>query len=131
MHEFIQRLHANDRVLLVGDTRQHESVEAGRPFAQLKEAGMKTAKLDEIVRQRDPELKQVVEQFARGEVMQAVANLDDQGRVHEYTGRDERIAAIAKEYARAPQNTLVVSPEIDHGWKSISGFTANCSRADW
>jgi ATP-dependent exoDNAse (exonuclease V) alpha subunit len=111
MHEFIQRLHANDRVLLVGDTRQHESVEAGRPFAQLKEAGMKTAKLDEIVRQRDPELKQVVEQFARGEVMQAVANLDDQGRVHEYTGRDERIAAIAKEYARAPQNTLVVSPD--------------------
>jgi len=72
---------------------------------------MKTAKLDEIVRQRDPELKQVVEQFARGEVMQAVANLDDQGRVHEYTGRDERIAAIAKEYARAPQNTLVVSPD--------------------
>jgi len=40
---------------------------------------MKTAKLDELVRQRDPELKQVVEQFARGEVMQAVANLDDQG----------------------------------------------------
>ncbi|WP_420238255.1 MobF family relaxase [Telmatobacter bradus] len=111
MHEFIQRLHANDRVLLVGDTRQHESVEAGRPFAQLQEAGMKTAKLDGIVRQRDPELKYVVEQLARGEVRQAVASLDDQGRVHEYTGREERIAAIAKEYARSPQRTLVVSPD--------------------
>ena len=58
MHEFVTRLHPNDRVLLVGDTRQHEAVEAGRPFAQLQEAGMRTAKLDEIVRQRDPELKQ-------------------------------------------------------------------------
>ncbi len=66
MHEFVDRLHPNDRVLLVGDTRQHEAVEAGRPFAQLQEAGMRTAKLDEIVRQRDPELKQAVEQLAHG-----------------------------------------------------------------
>jgi hypothetical protein len=80
-------------------------------FAQLQEAGMKAAKLDEIVRQRDPELKYVVEQLARGEVRQAVASLDDQGRVHEYTGREERIAAIAEEYARPPQSTLVVSPD--------------------
>ena len=111
MYEFVERLHANDRVLLVGDTRQHESVEAGRPFAQLQEAGMKTAKLDEIVRQRDPELKQAVEQLARGEVWQAVTSLDDQGRVHEYTGREERIAAIAEEYVRSPESTLVVSPD--------------------
>jgi conjugative relaxase-like TrwC/TraI family protein len=111
MYEFVERLHANDRVLLVGDTRQHESVEAGRPFAQLQEAGMKTAKLDEIVRQRDLELKQAVEQLARGEVWQAVTSLDDQGRVHEYTGREERIAAIAEEYVRSPESTLVVSPD--------------------
>jgi ATP-dependent exoDNAse (exonuclease V) alpha subunit len=51
MHEFMQRLHRNDRVLLVGDSRQHEAVDAGRPFAQLQEAGMRTAKLDEIVRE--------------------------------------------------------------------------------
>jgi ATP-dependent exoDNAse (exonuclease V) alpha subunit len=37
MHEFVDRLHPNDRVLLVGDTHQHEAVEAGRPFAQLQE----------------------------------------------------------------------------------------------
>src|ERR1700744_2228253 len=42
MHEFLTRLHPNDRVLLVGDKRQHEAVEAGRPFAQLQQAGMKT-----------------------------------------------------------------------------------------
>lgn len=68
MHDFVTRLHPNDRVLLVGDTRQHEAVEAGRPFAQLQEAGMKTVKLEEIVRQKDPELKNVVEQLAQGKV---------------------------------------------------------------
>jgi ATP-dependent exoDNAse (exonuclease V) alpha subunit len=65
MHEFVNRLHPNDRVLLVGDRRKHEAVETGRPFAQLQDAGMKTVKLEEIVRQKNPELKQVVEQLAR------------------------------------------------------------------
>ncbi len=32
MHDFFKRLKENDRVLLVGDTRQHQGVEAGRPF---------------------------------------------------------------------------------------------------
>jgi hypothetical protein len=111
MYDFVQRLRWNDRVLLVGDTRQHEAVEAGRPFAQLQEAGMKTVRLDEILRQRDPELKQAVEQLARGEVRGAIASLDVQGRVHEVRNHEERIAAIAREYAGSPENTLVVSPD--------------------
>jgi conjugative relaxase-like TrwC/TraI family protein len=111
MHEFVTRLHPKDRVLLVGDTRQHESVEAGRIFAQLQDAGMKTVKLDEIVRQKDPELKQVVEQLARGQVGEAVIGLERQGRVHEFKGHEERIDAIAKEYAKSPENTLAVSPD--------------------
>jgi ATP-dependent exoDNAse (exonuclease V) alpha subunit len=111
MHEFMMRLHRNNRVLLVGDTRQHEGIEAGRPFAQLQEAGMRTVKLDEILRQRDPELKQAVEQLARGQVGAAVENLDRQGRVHEVKERAERIVAIAREYASSPGNTLGVSPD--------------------
>jgi conjugative relaxase-like TrwC/TraI family protein len=111
VHEFVNRLHPNDRVLLVGDRRQHEAVEAGRPFAQLQDAGMKTVKLEEIVRQIDPELKEVVEQLARGEVREAIQNLDRQGRVHEIQGHDDRIAAIAKDYAKSPENTLVISPD--------------------
>jgi len=111
MHEFIERLQPKDRVLLVGDTRQHESVEAGRPFAQLQEAGMKTVRLDQILRQRDPGLKEAVEQLARGEIRAAMENLDRQQRVHEFTTREERIGAIAREYARSPESTLVVSPD--------------------
>jgi ATP-dependent exoDNAse (exonuclease V) alpha subunit len=111
VHDFIERLHPHDRVLLVGDHRQHEAVEAGRPFAQLQDAGMNTVRLEEIVRQKDPELKEVVEQLARGEVHEAVQSLGLQGRVHEIKDHGERIAAMAKEYAKSPESTLVVSPD--------------------
>ncbi len=42
---------------------------------------------------------------------EAIQNLDRQSRVHEIQGHDERIAAIAKEYAQSPKNTLVISPD--------------------
>ena len=111
LHEFLHRLQPNDRVLLVGDRRQHEAVEAGRPFAQLQDTGMVTVRLNEIVRQKDPELKRVVEQLARGQVHEAVESLDRQGRVHEIPDHDKRVRAIAEEYAKAPERTLVVSPD--------------------
>jgi len=52
-----------------------------------------------------------VEQLARGDVGLAIAGLDRQGRIHEVKAPEERIAAIAKEYAKSPENTLVVSPD--------------------
>ncbi|HEX4065367.1 MAG TPA: MobF family relaxase [Acidobacteriaceae bacterium] len=111
LHGFVHRLQPNDRVLLVGDRRQHEAVEAGRPFAQLQDAGMVTVKLEEIVRQKDPQLKKVVEQLARGQVHEAVESLDRQRRVHEIADHDIRIRAIAQEYANSAERTLVVSPD--------------------
>jgi conjugative relaxase-like TrwC/TraI family protein len=111
MNGFLRRLNTEDRVLLVGDVRQHQAVEAGRPYQQLQEAGMETARLEGIVRQQDPALKAVVEQLSRGEVAPAIQQLDTQGRVHEIADRQERLMAIAREYLNQPDDTLVVSPD--------------------
>ena len=111
VREFLARLGPNDRVLLIGDIRQHQGVEAGRPFEQLQEAGMRTAKLDEIVRQKDPALKSTVELLANGQVSAALDALQKQGRVQEIPDREERIHAIARSYVESPQNTLIVSPD--------------------
>ena len=111
MREFLARLGTNDSVLLIGDTRQHQGVEAGRPFEQLQEAGMRTAKLDEIVRQKDPALKSAVEMLATGKVSAALDALGQQGRVKEIPNREERVRAIAKSYVEYPANTLIVSPD--------------------
>ena len=111
MHEFFERLQENDRVVLVGDVRQHQAVDAGRPYEQLQQAGMRTARLEEIVRQKDPALKETVEQLARGQVREAIDSLARQGRVHEIADAGERMRAIATEYAANPAGTLVISPD--------------------
>jgi conjugative relaxase-like TrwC/TraI family protein len=111
MNEFLHRLKDSDRVLLVGDVRQHQAVEAGTPYQQLQEAGIQTARLDEIIRQKDPALKEVVEHLSRGQVKEAIEKLDKQSRVHEIADPNERHDAIAHEYAKQPEGTLVVSPD--------------------
>jgi conjugative relaxase-like TrwC/TraI family protein len=111
MREFLARLGTNDRVLLVGDIRQHQGVEAGCPFEQLQEAGMRTAKLDEIVRQKDPALKSTVELLATGQISAALDALGQQGRIQQIPDKEERVRAIAKSYVESPENTLIVSPD--------------------
>jgi conjugative relaxase-like TrwC/TraI family protein len=111
VNEFLRRLRAQDRVILVGDTHQHQGVEAGRPFEQLQQAGMRTAQLNRIIRQRDPELKRVVEHLARGQVREAVERLSRSGRVQEIPDAEARMIAIARNYALNPQGTLVISPD--------------------
>ena len=48
------------RVALVGDKAQLRSVEAGQPFRVLQKAGMETAVMDEVMRQRNEGLKAAV-----------------------------------------------------------------------
>ena len=59
------------RVVLVGDRKQLDAVDAGKPFAQLQAAGMKTAVMDEILRQKDAELKEAVRASLAGEIGKA------------------------------------------------------------
>ncbi len=111
VRDFFSKLDPGDRVLFIGDTRQHQGVEAGKPFEQLVEAGMKTARLDQIMRQKDPELLRAVEHLSRGEVAEGIALLEQQGRVTEIAAPERRIAAIAQNYADSPENTIIVSPD--------------------
>ena len=63
------------KVVLVGDSKQLDAVDAGKPFEQLQAAGMKTATMDEIMRQRNPDLKAAVEASLSGEIGKAFAKL--------------------------------------------------------
>lgn len=111
MHQFLKSIRANDRVVLVGDVRQHQCVEAGRIFGELQDAGMKTAQLNKVVRQKDAELKRSVILMANGRVADGLEELRKQGRVHETAKRQDRLTAIASAYLDSPENTLVLSPD--------------------
>src|ERR1043165_5934563 len=110
IYKLFARLEPEDKVLLVGDVRQHQAVEAGSPFEQLQQHGMTTAALSEIVRQRDKDLKQTVEELAARNAPEAVASLVSRGKVIEIADERERFAAIAQDYAKSPIGTLVISP---------------------
>ena len=89
------------RVVLVGDEKQLGAVEAGKPFEQLRRAGMQTAVMDEILRQRDMDLKEAVRAVLAGEVRTAFEKLG------------ERIAQVdrADLGAEAAERWLSLSPE--------------------
>ena len=99
------------RVVLVGDAKQLDAVDAGKPFAQLQAAGMKTATMDEIMRQRDPDLKQAVEASLKGDIGRAFEKLGD--NVAEVKP-DNIAGAVAARWLRlgeeARQNTGVMAP---------------------
>jgi conjugative relaxase-like TrwC/TraI family protein len=105
-----------ERVVFVGDERQHHAIEAGRPLHQMRQAGMTTASLTVIRRQRDPELRHAVELAAAGKLAETVAALSEQQRINAIAPPADRHRAIAEDYLRshrAGQTTLVVSPAIE------------------
>ncbi len=63
------------RLVLVGDSRQLRGIEAGQPFRQMQQAGMATAEMDELRRQRDPDLKAAVEEMIEGDPGEALERL--------------------------------------------------------
>ena len=63
------------RLVLVGDKRQLRGVEAGQPFRQMQDAGMAVAEMDELRRQRDPDLRAAVGEMIKGEPGAALARL--------------------------------------------------------
>ncbi|UWQ56031.1 MobF family relaxase [Leisingera caerulea] len=65
------------RVVFVGDTQQLDAVAAGQPFAQMQKAGMRTAVMDEIRRQRDNDLKAAVYHSIRGEITAAFNRMEN------------------------------------------------------
>lgn len=101
---------AGARVVLMGDTAQTKAIEAGRPFDQLQVAGMATARMDEIQRQKDPQLKQAVELAAQGKAAQSLGKIST---IVEIGNDQERRLAVAKDYmALMPSErdkTIIVS----------------------
>ncbi len=101
---------AGARVVLMGDTAQTKAIEAGRPFDQLQVAGMSTAAMAEIQRQKNPELKKAVELAAVGQTGASLARI---GAVIEIADHSARRAAIARDYtALSPPDrdrTIIVS----------------------
>ena len=99
------------RLVLVGDRGQLRAVEAGQPFRLLQKAGMATAEMNEILRQREPKLRGAVNAVLEGEPGEAMELLGSS--VHEVPW-DELGAKAAEAWLSLDPDTrtqtLLVAP---------------------
>lgn len=85
------------RLVLNGDIKQTQAVEAGKPFEQLQNSGMSLAYLTEIKRQKNKRIKLAVLQAASDNIPRAVETLKKS--VIEIKDDEKRYEQIAFRYA--------------------------------
>ncbi|MCB2078374.1 MAG: AAA family ATPase, partial [Novosphingobium sp.] len=110
------------RLVLVGDTKQHESVERGSALRSLIDSKLvKPESLSKVRRQRAAEHRHIAKLLANGQSLKALDAAEAVGMVREIPDARELFASAAKEYAdalEAARETLVVIPT----WADIDRF---------
>lgn len=95
----------NARVVLIGDTKQLQSIKAGQIFKDLQDNGMKTVEMKEILRQDDPAYKDIVKDIAAKRIESAFTKLESNNCVAEIKDRQARLEAVVKDYASVKDYT--------------------------
>ena len=112
-----------NRLILVGDIKQHRSVEAGDALrAVQKYCEVETVRLTKIQRQHDPAYRKVVEFLAAKQPHQAFAQLEKLGEVHEARNASSLYERAAQDYLQSitsGKSCLAIAPV----WSEIESFT--------
>lgn len=109
------------RVILSGDTQQHNSVERGDAMRIIRqETGIKPVTVDKIQRQKNTAYKEAVQLLSDGRIEQGFNRLDRNGAIHEITENDLRIEAVVNDYcdssySATARNVLVIAPTHAEG----------------
>lgn len=99
MHQLLKTAEdAHAKLVLVGDTKQLQSIQAGAPFRALQER-LGFASLDTIRRQRDAQDRRIVKLVRAGRSVEAMKALSKAGRIHTSTNAKEAKLALARDLA--------------------------------
>lgn len=107
-----EALKAGARLVLVGDERQLQAIEAGGPFASLGNR-FGRATLTGIQRQREPWAREAVKMFAEGQAIAALREYACRGLVSVAEDRDDAMQALMRawkgEGAANPKDHLILA----------------------
>lgn len=113
----------NCRLILVGDIKQHSSVEAGDALRALEKFGdVEVTRLKTIHRQVDPAYRKAVRYMATRKPYQAFQQFRDIGAVREIKDQTRLFQRAAEDYVKTLQegkSCLAISPV----WSEIHQFT--------
>jgi len=96
------------KVVLVGDERQLQPIEAGAAFRAVVER-VGAAEVRQIWRNREPWAREASQAFARGAVGKGLAAYAERGHVRLVGSRDAAKAAIARDYATGQGSRLILA----------------------
>lgn len=102
-----------DKIVLVGDRNQLESISAGRVFDRLVNDAEKASdliNLNENFRQKDENLRKAVEFARQGYMKDSLNILDDRGDIEEIEKRDQRLDKVASHYDK---DTLIITGTVN------------------
>ena len=95
-HELVKLVEKTDaRLILVGDKAQLPSINSSRIFSLIQEYDIKTALMDEIVRQKNPKALEAVRHATNRDIASSIANLE---HVEELSTYNERINWLANKW---------------------------------
>ncbi|MBL9212856.1 MAG: relaxase domain-containing protein [Opitutaceae bacterium] len=112
------------RVLLVGDTKQHYSVERGDALRNvIAHSGTPVVRLAEVLRQRNEADRRFSRLLASGDAAEAFAYADRRGLIRE-TGSDDALFARAAEHFVANRVKGIETLAVIPFWDEIERFNA-------
>ena len=103
---------AGARIVGMGDDKQFQSIDQGKVLSDLVSSGaMNTVRMTENVRQRGtPEYQQAMRDLADKKVDKAMDRLVSNGKIHEIEDKQERMAAMVKDYLSGDyKNTIILT----------------------
>jgi len=112
MDELMKAAEKTDaRVVYIGDTKQLQSIEAGKMFEKLQQNGdLKTIRMSEVQRQKDEHYKDIIRDISEKRIDKAFAKLESKNRISEIADRQERLDAVKKDFiSRDHKNTIIVT----------------------
>ncbi len=108
----------NARLILGGDTRQHASVVRGDALRILNTvAGIRSAEVTKIYRQRTQDYREAVQKLSEGNVLAAFERLDDIGSIKavDPLKPNEVLLEDYMDAVQAGKSTLIISPTHQQG----------------
>jgi len=110
LHQLQQRAkQTNSKIVLIGDTKQHQAVQAGAIFQQLQQRGaVKTTLMSQSLRAKTVELQELYQNIKEGETDKALNDLEKRGKFKEL-GIDKDLSPIVKDYLDDEENTIVIA----------------------
>jgi len=91
---------AAGKLVLVGDDRQLQAIEAGAPFSGMRRR-LGAVEMVDIRRQKEAWAREAVLEFARGDARAALGKLVERGQVHVSKTKADAIARLVRDYRHA------------------------------